>query len=189
MLNSRDPRFTAAPGSPQEHPFFRSYGISLPSSLAKSHSRALGYSPHPPVSVYGTVSAVPTYEGFLGSGVGPLPAGLPAVVSVFGLTPLWICLEEHPYHLSPGRPLPGRLAFLRHPLGYRNDSGSGILTGCPSPTPFGLGLGPTNPEPTNVAQGTLRFSAERNLTSLIATYSDILTCQTSRAPHGTPSVV
>ena len=29
--------------------------------------------------------------------------------------------------------------------------GTGILTGCPSPTPFGLGLGPTNPTPINVA--------------------------------------
>ena len=31
------------------------------------------------------------------------------------------------------------------PLLYTEASGAGILTSCPSPTPFGLGLGPTNP--------------------------------------------
>jgi hypothetical protein len=36
----------------------------------------------------------------------------------------------------------------------RNGS-NGILTVCPSPTPFGLGLGPTNPGTINVAQETL----------------------------------
>ena len=33
--------------------------------------------------------------------------------------------------------------------------GSGISTGCPSPTAFALGLGPTNPERTSLAQETL----------------------------------
>ena len=37
-----------------EHPFFRSYGIIMPSSLTTFHSFTLGYSPRPPVSVYGT---------------------------------------------------------------------------------------------------------------------------------------
>src|SRR5439155_12744130 len=36
------------------NPFFRSYGARLPSSLTRFHSRALVYSTHPPVSVYGT---------------------------------------------------------------------------------------------------------------------------------------
>ena len=36
------------------HPFFRSYGIIMPSSLTRFHSFTLGYSPCPPVSVYGT---------------------------------------------------------------------------------------------------------------------------------------
>src|SRR6516225_753036 len=30
-----------------------------------------------------------------------------------------------------------------------------MLTNCPSPTPFGLGLGPTDPGTSNVAQETL----------------------------------
>ena len=32
-----------------------------------------------------------------------------------------------------------------------------MLTGCPSTTPFGLALGPTNPERINLAQETLDF--------------------------------
>ena len=68
------------------------------------------------MSDYGTVKTKPAYEGFLGSVVGLLLAGLPAMVSAFRLTPLWICLEEHPYDLSPPHPSGGRLTFLRHPL-------------------------------------------------------------------------
>ena len=35
--------------------------------------------------------------------------------------------------------------------------GSGILTGCPSPTPLGLGLGPTNPTRIALPSETLDF--------------------------------
>ena len=65
---------------------------------------------------------------------------------------------------------------------------SGILTGYPSPTAFALGLGSTDPEQTNFTQGNLRFSAEKIFTSLIATYSDILTSHNSSTPYGMPSV-
>ena len=34
-------------------------------------------------------------------------------------------------------------------------TGTGILTGCPSPTPLGLGLGPTNPTRTDLPSETL----------------------------------
>ena len=37
----------------------------------------------------------------------------------------------------------------------RSFGGSGISTGCPSPTTFVLGLGPTNPERTSLPQETL----------------------------------
>ena len=50
------------------HTFSRSYGVNLPSSLTRVLSSALGCSPHPPVSVYGTVSTeVHSREAFLGS--------------------------------------------------------------------------------------------------------------------------
>ena len=52
LLNSCLGLFSAA-GSPRR-PFSRSYGTILPSSLTTLLPPALGFSPHPPVSVYGT---------------------------------------------------------------------------------------------------------------------------------------
>ena len=52
-------------------------------------------------------------------------------------------------------------ANLRSPTPRRHlavqtiSGGSGISTGCPSPTSFDLGLGPTNPEWTSLPQETL----------------------------------
>jgi hypothetical protein len=50
----------------------------------------------------------------------------------------------------PGSRSPGDTLRCKRPL-----VGSGISTGCPSPTTFVLGLGPTNPERTSLAQETL----------------------------------
>ena len=55
--------------------------------------------------------------------------------------------------LAPAIPRPrppGDTLRCKRPL-----VGSGISTGCPSPTTFVLGLGPTNPERTSLAQETL----------------------------------
>ena len=52
MLNSRLGLFTAA--SFRRHPFSRSYGVNMPSSLTTLLPLALGSSPHLPVSVCGT---------------------------------------------------------------------------------------------------------------------------------------
>ena len=49
-----------------------------------------------------------------------------------------------------------RIASARRHLAVQTISGgSGISTGCPSPTTFVLGLGPTNPERTSLPQETL----------------------------------
>ena len=59
-------------------PFSRSYGVNLPSSLTVIHSSTLGYSPRPPVSVYGTGDIYYNLEDFLGSRLGctiKLPVG------------------------------------------------------------------------------------------------------------------
>ena len=70
LLNSRLRLFTAATSSSRRasftlmwHPFSLSYGARLPSSLTRVLSNALGFSPHPPVSVYGTV-AIALARGF-----------------------------------------------------------------------------------------------------------------------------
>jgi hypothetical protein len=61
VVTSRLGRVTAAPrGSDRagphlrEHPFFRRYGVNLPSSLTRDHSSTLAYSASRPVSVCGT---------------------------------------------------------------------------------------------------------------------------------------
>ena len=54
----------------------------------------------------------------------------------------------------------------RHLAVQTISGGSGISTGCPSPTTFVLGLGPTNPERTSLAQETLGLRRVRfSLTS------------------------
>ena len=64
LLNSCLGLFSAA--SSQRHPFSRSYGVILPSSLTMLLPSALGFSPHLPVSVYGT-GTWQTIAAFLGS--------------------------------------------------------------------------------------------------------------------------
>ena len=60
---------------------------------------------------------------------------------------------------------------------------TGILTRCPSITPFGLTLGSDLPWAESPGPGTLRFSAGMILTFLIATHSSISSCGTSSAPY------
>ena len=69
MLNSRLGLFTAALqgfNTLNEHPFSRSYGVILPSSLTRVLSLTLGFSPRLPVSVCGT-GTLHSLEAFLGS--------------------------------------------------------------------------------------------------------------------------
>ena len=55
------------------HTLFRSYGASLQSSLTRVLPRALEYSSHPPVSVYGTGNGCSHLEAFLGTTVSTIP--------------------------------------------------------------------------------------------------------------------
>ncbi len=64
LLNSCLGLFSAA--CSRRRPFSRSYGAILPSSLTMLLPPALGFSPHPPVSVYGTGTHT-TIAAFLGS--------------------------------------------------------------------------------------------------------------------------
>ncbi len=50
----------------------------------------------------------------------------------------------------------------------RKLGGTGFSTSCPSPTPFGLGLGPGLPWADEPSPGILRFPAGRILTCLLA---------------------
>ena len=60
------------------HPFFRSYGVILPSSLTRVISSALGFSPRLPVSDSGTITCKAHVGGFsrqYGVNQFPLPVG------------------------------------------------------------------------------------------------------------------
>ena len=77
LVNSRNPLVTATlrgfgcsrktDPTPGGHTFFRSYGANMPSSLTVVISNALGSSPRPPESVYGTGAERARIEAFLGS--------------------------------------------------------------------------------------------------------------------------
>ena len=118
LLNSRLSLFTAASDSSgcmnhhhQRHPFSRSYGAILQSSLARVSLYALGFSPCPPVSVCGTGTYILTLEAFLGS-VGSIPSVLTNSAShlISNQTdfPIW------PYYmLALGQPSPSVSTLLR----------------------------------------------------------------------------
>jgi len=57
----------------QRYPFFRSYGVILPSSLKRVSSRFFVFSTTPPVSVYGTGLHVRNRQDFLGTGLQFVP--------------------------------------------------------------------------------------------------------------------
>ena len=151
LVNSRNPRFTAtSPSSKSKsyhqarHTFFQSYGVNLPSSLARVLSRALVFSTRLPESVCGTVTKDAPREAFLGSLESLSYWPQLATSSHLGLKEPRLPLsgpKAQSYLLEPPSSrwlsvsfsVPSRLnAFL---------SGAGILTCFPSPTPFGLGLG------------------------------------------------
>ena len=67
-------------------------------------------------------------------------------------------------------------------------SGSGILTGFPSPTPLGLGLGTDLPCADRLDAGNLRLSARGVLTRVLATYADRVDSIRSTRPSGAASL-
>ena len=90
LLNSRLSRLSAALSSSTSkwyyqkgHPLFRSYGIIMPSSLTSFHSFTLGYSPYPPVSVYGTDARLNSQlKLFLPVDSRKLEIGLPRILAL-----------------------------------------------------------------------------------------------------------
>ena len=88
---------------PDRHPFSRSYGVILPSSLTILLPSALGFSPHPPVSVYGT--------GFSKAIAAFLDSGLTCFATFFrSLTRLQIVsriCQRYSYLASTGFSIPG----------------------------------------------------------------------------------
>ena len=154
LLNSCLSLFSAA--HLRGHPFSRSYGVILPSSLTMLLPPALGFSPHPPVSVYGT-GTYETIAAFLDSWLTCF-ATLVRSTSRLQIV-IRICLY-HSYLACTGLSTPGpcspsvspHLLFI---------CGTGISTCCPSATLPSLALGPDLPRADQLYPGNLRYSATR----------------------------
>ena len=158
LLNSCLGQFSAA--SSHWHSFSRSYGVILPSSLTMLLPSALGFSPHPPVSVYGT-GTVQTIAAFLGSWLTHFPTCV-RYTSQLQIDER-ICLSIS-YSACPGIPFPVVLSLcVPTVLLYCS---TGISTCYPSTTSFDLALGPDLPRADQLYSGNLRYSAGRILTFL-----------------------
>ena len=142
LLNSCLGLFTAAPL--QEHPFSRSYGVNLPSSLTTLLPLALESSSYLPVSVCGT-------------GIADIHRAFLAFVHAYVPTKF--------QSLTPGSTIARVMRFQSVPL-FKSFDGNGISTCCPSPTTFVLGLGPDLPWADEPSPGNLRFSTGKFLTYL-----------------------
>lgn len=122
---------------------------------------ALGSSPYPPVSVYGT-GPYRTIVAFLGSPSRSFPT----------------LVRSASDQTIPHRDLP--LCLIRSLLRYFHSrillsacvptvlsiGSTGLSTCCPSPTLFSLSLGPGFPRADQLYSGNLRYSAVKILTSL-----------------------
>ena len=148
LINSRLGLFTATvmrfggePLHARRHTLSRSYGVKLPSSFARDHSSALGFSPRLPVSVYGTVSVSDPHRGFSRRhGVSGFVARRPRDRALaFGMRE-WICLPSPPTRFNPHVQWWAHVSFPVTP-GSTLHGGTGMLTCFPSTTPLGLALG------------------------------------------------
>ena len=139
MLNSRLGLFSVT--CLRRFPLSRSYGVILPSSLTTLLPPACGFSPHLPVSVYGTGAhiAIAAFLDSLGSHTSLLLFA-PHHTSVLRQR---ICL------LSNLCAWPGlsksRVVLPSCVTTVLNICSTGISTCCPSTTAFALALGPDLP--------------------------------------------
>ena len=140
LLNSCLGLFTAALFP--EHPFSRSYGVNLPSSLTTLLPLALESSSYLPVSVCGT--------------------GILYIHKAF-LACFHACFPTNFRSLSPGATIARVMRFQSVPL-LKSSDGYGISTVCASTTPFGLALAPGYLEADEPSFKNLRLSAIMILT-------------------------
>ena len=157
LLNSCLSLFSAAHSC--GHPFSRSYGVILPNSLTMLLPSALGFSPHPPVSVYGT-GTYKTIAAFLGTWLTRFVTEISLhITSLDCMTDLPVTLLPRLYRLFHFRPVLSTcvptVLFI---------CGTGISTCYPSTTTLVLALGPDLPREDQLYPGNLRYSAFKILT-------------------------
>ena len=121
---------------------------------------ALGSSPHPPVSVYGT-GAVYAIAAFLGTWLTYFPTSF--------RSPSRLCLTERFFQLcssSAWTRIHSVLMLSTCVPAVLIYSSTGISTCCPSDTTFVLSLGPDFPRADQLYSGNLGYSAWRIPTSI-----------------------
>ena len=154
MLNSCLGLFSAAYS--RRHPFSRTYGVNLPSSLTAILPPALGFSPHLPVSVCGT-GMYYTIAAFLDSLIYRLPyfcsVRVTSLGCMAGLLAIPLLRLPRSFHSRV------RLSFCVPT--FLTIHGTGISTCCPSTTSFDLALGPDLPRADQLYPGNLGYSARR----------------------------
>ena len=140
------------------HPFSRSYGVILPSSLTILLPSALGSSPHPPVSVYGT-GTIRTIAAFLDTA----PANFLTLSSVVSWLPFPPVFYPRPWlPLSPR--IPSVVSLPPCVPAVLSSRSTGISTCRPSTTALALALGPDLPGADQLDSGNLGYSACKILT-------------------------
>ena len=140
------------------YPFSRSYGAILPSSLTMLLPSALGFSPHPPVSVYGT-GFYNTIAAFLDTSsilFSTLISILPRLRFTCGFAYKHTTRLYEFFH--PSLELPSCVPT------FLIIKGTGIFTSCPSATLLSLALGPDLPREDKLDPGNLGYSAFKILT-------------------------
>ena len=159
LLNSCLGQFSAA--CLRRHPFSRSYGVILPSSLTMLLPSALGFSPHPPVSVYGTGMCT-TIAAFLGTWLMYFPTNVSVHITSSD------CRADLPTLLLPRlyQDFHAWLTLSTCVPTVLGTHSTGISTCCPSATYFYLALGPDLPRADQLYSGNLGYSAGRILTFL-----------------------
>ena len=147
----------------------------MPNSLTRVLPIALVYSTHLPVSVCGTGTRVSTLRGFSRQhGLNQLwPESTPTASQdqATDLPAAINSLQAWHLHDQSQAGLPFCVPSSLYP------GGTGMLTRCPSLTPFGLSLGPTNPTRINLPSETLGL--RRTCFSHVSRYS-------CRHPHFCP---
>ena len=122
---------------------------------------ALGFSPHPPVSVYGTGMNI-TIAAFLGTWLTCFPTYCSvSITSSDRHTDLPVCLLPRLDRSSLSR-----LTLSTCVPTVLNVHSTGISTCCPSATSLDLALGPDLPRADQLYPGILGYSAGRILTFL-----------------------
>ena len=177
LVNSRLDHFSAP--SARRVPFSRSYGVNLPSSFAVIHSSTLGFSPHPPVSVYGTGRiALNEQQIFLQVWL-PALSGCPKAPGTVGF--------QSPYVLQPPIPSGGgsvtsrSLLFLQ--CEYRNINRSVIRFASRLPLSSRLTL-----SRLTLLRKPGVFGVNISI-FIIVTYAYIFFSRRSSKPHGSPSTL